>query len=660
MDTPAVEPGAGGTGYTSEIPEDAEPRTVEHHEDDAPTASHALADGSLNDESTVQGASQVEHDDVEVRNLGWNEEAPRVPRPVVGGLTNEQLWTLIRRFDKQVFHVKSIDTPPLANLDMNIADEEEFSPDKLRANLERLYITVVVPAVSFWKHIARLRSWKEYQRTSAFLAIYTVAWLLDLLIPTLAAFALVLILYPSSRETCFPSAPPALIDSKTGGVQKPKAGVLATDDTLTGAPEKHEGEAVEQEAHSFVNSIATVAISTSAGKHPQGDPHDDSTAPDPSQITEGVSSAKEKSGGKEPSTAHDKTKKPVSHAVWNKARPTMHLIADFVDTWERFGNALSPVPPFPKLRPRLILASCLVPLLLGSYFITPYMLLKGTGFIVGFTFFGDPILTPLLDFANRTYPRWQKYVELRNSVLKGVPTNAQLAVTLLRIGERNKAPVPPPPSSDMPPPAETNKDALQDLDHLGATDEEIEGAAEPSHGLEHDNEDDKTKQKPKKSRRILNLLKGTTKGGVETVLTADKAKAAAGEKHARDRLGVVKQPRSQAVAGPVSFPARYKGRKGHAYVTATATAPALSWTSDLEDVNPAWTVAIADIQELNKVGGLGWKSKIVVGWALEKEVVDGLVVRTKAGDEFHLTAITVRDELFNRLIAMGSQMWELW
>lgn len=261
MDTPAVEPGAGGTGYTSEIPEDAEPRMVEHHEDDAPTASHALADESLNDESTVQGASQVEHDDVEVHNLGWNEEAPRVPRPVVGGLTNEQLWTLIRRFDKQVFHVKSIDTPPLANLDMNIADEEEFSPDKLRANLERLYITVVVPVVSFWKHIARLRSWKEYQRTSAFLAIYTVAWLLDLLIPTLTAFALVLILYPSSRETCFPPAPPALIDSKTGGVQKPKAGVLATDDTLTGAPEKHEGEAVEQEAHSFVNSIATVCLS---------------------------------------------------------------------------------------------------------------------------------------------------------------------------------------------------------------------------------------------------------------------------------------------------------------------------------------------------------------------------------------------------------------
>ena len=26
---------------------------------------------------------------------------------------------------------------------MNIADEEEFSPDKLRANIERLYMTIV-------------------------------------------------------------------------------------------------------------------------------------------------------------------------------------------------------------------------------------------------------------------------------------------------------------------------------------------------------------------------------------------------------------------------------------------------------------------------------------------------------------------------------------
>ena len=47
--------------------------------------------------------------------------------------------------------------------------------------------------------------------------------------------------------------------SQTGGVQKPMAGVLASLDSMTGAPEKHPGEAVEQEAHSFVNSVCIVS-----------------------------------------------------------------------------------------------------------------------------------------------------------------------------------------------------------------------------------------------------------------------------------------------------------------------------------------------------------------------------------------------------------------
>jgi hypothetical protein len=77
-------------------------------------------------------------------------------------------------------------------------------------------------------------------------------------------------------------------------------------------------------------------------------------------------------------------------------------------------------------------------------------------------------------------------------------------------------------------------------------------------------------------------------------------------------------------------------------------------------MNPAWTVAIGDVLELRKVGGLGWKSKLIVGWALGSEVVDGIIVKTRGGDELHLTAISTRDDLFNRLISMGGQMWEVW
>jgi hypothetical protein len=42
-----------------------------------------------------------------------------------------------------MYHVKEIPTAPPGGLDMNIADEEEFSPDKLRANIERMYMTIV-------------------------------------------------------------------------------------------------------------------------------------------------------------------------------------------------------------------------------------------------------------------------------------------------------------------------------------------------------------------------------------------------------------------------------------------------------------------------------------------------------------------------------------
>ncbi|VUC27605.1 unnamed protein product [Clonostachys rosea] len=641
---------------------DSEPEIVHSFNDAKPTESHALAEDSQTGEVEEKGSCQFNHNDTEVKNLGWNDDVDKIPQPLVGGIENENLWTLLRRFNKQIFCVKSITEPPLANLDLNIADEEDFSPEKLRAQLERLYMVVILSLLSGWKHVVRLRSWKEHQRTAAFLSVYSLAWILDLLMPVTFLFLTVMVLSPESREFCFPPAPIALIDEDTGGVQKPPAGVLGSDDTFTGAPEKHRGEAVEQEAHSFVNSISSLVVSTAAGKHPQGDPHEGDSAPDPTELTVEVTHAKDAGEGDIPTHEHDRTKAPVSHAVWNRARPLMHAVADMVDTWERFGNALNPTVPFPKNRTRMRLAACLVPMVLGSYFTTSYMLVKGIGFAVGFGFFGSPIMEPTLDYLNKNYPHWQEHLQLRHSILRGIPTNAQLTITLLRVGEKNHAPIPPPPRSDIPPPVQPHETAGENLDHLGsegATDEEIHDAIQPDEGL-HEKQETGSTTKPKTARRILNLIKGTAKGGVETALAADKAKATAGAKQARNRLGVVRKSKETPARGPVSFPARFKGKKGHVYVTTKATTPAVSWTSDLGDVNPAWTVAIGDISELRKVGGLGWKSKIIVGWALGSEVVDGMVVKTRAGDELHLTAISTRDDLFNRLISMGGQMWEVW
>lgn len=49
-----------------------------------------------------------------------------------------------------------------------------------------------------------------------------------------------------------------------------------------------------------------------------------------------------------------------------------------------------------------------------------------------------------------------------------------------------------------------------------------------------------------------------------------------------------------------------------------------------------------------------------MGWATDGEVMDGLILRDREGRELHLTALKGRDELFNRLVAVGGQVWEAW
>jgi hypothetical protein len=239
-----------------------------------------------------------------------------------------------------MYHVKATPYPVPGGLDLNIANEEEFSPDKMRANVERLYMTVGVGVLGAVKHIARLRSWRETRRTSCFAAVYFIAWLFDLIMPVILATLVSLIVYPPSREYLFPPAPVALVDSRTGGVQKPKAGVLGSHDSATGAPENHKGEAVEQEAANFIHGIASVAVSSAAGKHPQGDPDSENEegiegGPDPTAVAMGAAEAKGKAMGAKTGAKHDKTKVPMETAMWTKMRPIMHTIGDLADGWER-------------------------------------------------------------------------------------------------------------------------------------------------------------------------------------------------------------------------------------------------------------------------------------------------------------------------------------
>lgn len=68
---------------------------VAHSITQAPTDSHALAQV----EQEEKGAAQQGHD-AEVLDLGWNQHPNKVAKPLIDGLENEELWLLIRRFNK--------------------------------------------------------------------------------------------------------------------------------------------------------------------------------------------------------------------------------------------------------------------------------------------------------------------------------------------------------------------------------------------------------------------------------------------------------------------------------------------------------------------------------------------------------------------------------
>lgn len=253
-------------------------------------------------------------------------------------------------------------------------------------------------------------------------------------------------------------------------------------------------------------------------------------------------------------------------------------------------------------------------------------------------------------------------------ILYGVPTNAQLTLTLLRIGEANKAPLPPPPVSEQPPSAQPRPLHEDDVP-LDASHEQIQDAVRPDASDPkvpgQENLGTQSHQKHKHGRKLLQFIKTATRAGVSTILGTDRLKATVGDENAKMRLGVLPDPSESENSGPVDFITRYHGKKGHLYLRTAADPPCViysyeSTAAKAEAHTPVFTIPIAEIRELKKIGGLGWKFKFVVTWAMDREVADGLEIVDSRGESHVLTAIPLRDELFNRLIAMDGQKWECW
>ncbi|KAF5673871.1 hypothetical protein FHETE_3258 [Fusarium heterosporum] len=572
---------------------------------------------------------------LEVTDRGWDSHHNLPEDYAIDGMKNEDIWLLVRRFNKRVFHVKHDPAHSPNKLDFNVNEDEDFSPNKLRAQLERLYMEVVMGMIHAKQHIARLQSWREPRRTTYFCVAYFAAWYLNLLMPTLLAALFAMLLSPEVRRTLFPPHPTSLVHYKDGSLIKPPAGILSTDDTGTGAPENLKGQALEREASNFVTGIIALAANTFVDEDPQhsqvqkGDEASDE--PESRSLAMRIITAKDKAGGVQ-KPSWDKTKKPMQEIMWTRMKPLMHKLCVLCDTYERLAKLAT--------------------------------------FGLGVVFFGSDLLVNIYSWLKPKIER----------LFKGIPTDVQVTVTLLREGERIKSPLIPPPQPHGPPPhhiRDLNDNVLatsSDDPPLGATPRELqraigkdEGKVQGSGGNDH--EIAESGSGGKRRGTILKIVKPIVHSVAKTVIAADKLRGKTGTESAKRRIGACESREQPSIAGPVEFVCRWEGHKGYVYLTTDTAAPCLCFTKkssvDLDspeyhEVRPSWIILVADITALNKYTGYGTKAKLAAGWALEVEIMDGIEIIDREEKPTLITAMARRDELFNRLCAIGNQKWEIW
>ena len=250
-------------------------------------------------------------------------------------------------------------------LDLNEAWSDKYASDKITLHFQRFYLSVILGVASFGKHVARLRSWKEARRTSAFFVVrtafflllpifclptkaYFTAWSFDLLVPLFLGILIIVVSSKEARDVLFPPAPLALVDISTGGLQKPQAGQLGTTNTLTGAPEKEAGEAAEEEAANFVDNIRHLlgkAIGMHDSSEKEGDPLEGKVPKPIRNVAKTIKAAGAAPGHS--SDPNDQTQQPMEEIIWGEANPKQidlfmknapHVLGEFVDNWERFAK----------------------------------------------------------------------------------------------------------------------------------------------------------------------------------------------------------------------------------------------------------------------------------------------------------------------------------
>ncbi|WKT45476.1 Protein of unknown function DUF3292 [Fusarium oxysporum f. sp. vasinfectum] len=632
------------------------------------------ADGSTTLHTSVQHeplrhgpAEKIQEDvvanSVEVKDVGWDDDQIRPEDYAFDGIKNKDIWLLTRRFNKRVFHLKHA----------QITQKMRWISTLLKRS-NSLQTSCVHKSKDFtWgRYLAFLCSGNTSRDSSPGGnqgEHHASVWFISL------HGLMAILLSPKIRNTLFPPCPPALVHYQGGHLIKPAAGILGTVDTATGAPESLKGETLEREASNFATGLVALSINTFVDKDPQ---HDESqrgggktgNLPDPRSLATRIVTAKDKAAGIE-KPSWDKSKSPMQELMWSQMRPLMHWVCRFCDIWERSANLLEPTAPFPRDTAQRRIVQLMLPTVILSAFTSYYIFYRIVTLGIGVGFFGSIFL--------RNSYGWLKH-NMERIVFRGIPTDSQLTIALLRHGERNNAPLPPSPEPKGPPLDEPHVLDGDDLSAsagdrpVGASPEEIRKAVQEEPGVvrdtggdDHEYPDHETGGK--RRGKLLGVVKPVVEAAARTVIGVNKIRAKTGTVSAKNRVGAASTREKPSIAGPVEFTCRWQGEKGFAYLTTDTSSPCLCFSrrstgdsdgSGYHEIHPTWTIPIKDITTLNKYSGYGAKAKLLAGWALEAEIIDGMEIVDSGGKSRLLTAMARRDQLFNRLCAIGDQKWEIW
>jgi hypothetical protein len=178
-----------------------------------------------------------------------------------------------------------------------------------------------------------------------------LAWLFDLLVPFFLGLLITVICSKTARDILFPPAPLALVDISKGTLKEPQAKQLGTSNTLTGAPEKHENKAVEQEAANFADNLRHL-ITRSIGMHGSSDEGGD---PLEGKVPQPVRKAVRKVQAEGQAAGHvqeapDPVQQPMEDMLWDKVKPEKldpilknvpHVLGEIADNYERCAKYAS-------------------------------------------------------------------------------------------------------------------------------------------------------------------------------------------------------------------------------------------------------------------------------------------------------------------------------